>query len=54
MTDLRCDEALINLNGESSIQLSIELLGWRHMIETVRHLDLEMDHKPLPQETPED
>ena len=54
MTSLRCDGSLINLEGESSIQLGIDLLGQRHMIETVRYFDLEMDHKPLPWEMPKD
>ncbi|KAL0001463.1 hypothetical protein SO802_015244 [Lithocarpus litseifolius] len=54
MTSLRCDRAIINLEGESSIQLGIDLLRQRHMKEMVCYFDLETDQKPLPQETPED
>ena len=54
MTGLRCDGSLINLEGESSIQLGIDLLGWRHMTKTVCYFDLKMDHRPLPQEMPKD
>ena len=54
MTCLRCDGLLINLEGESSIQLGIDLLGWRHMTKTVCYFDLKMDHRPLPQEMPKD
>ena len=35
ITGLRYDEALIDLDGELGIQLSIELPGQRHMIKTV-------------------
>lgn len=54
MTSLRCDELLIDLEGKSGIQLSIELLGRRHTIEIVCYFDLEIEHRPLPQETLED
>ena len=35
MTGLRCDCPIINVEAESSIELSIELLGWRHITEIV-------------------
>lgn len=54
MTDLRCYGSIINLEGESSVQLGIDLLGWRHTTEMVRCFELEINHKPLPQETPKD
>ena len=54
MTGLGFDSPIINLKGESSTELSIELLGWRHMIETVRYFDLGIEHRPLPQDMLED
>ena len=54
MTSLSCDGLIINLEDELGIQLGIELLGQRRMIETICYFDLELDHKPLPQETLED
>ena len=45
---LRCDRPFIDLEGESGIQLSIELLGQRHMIEIVYYFDLEIDYRPFP------
>lgn len=54
MIGLQCDGPIINLEGESGIQLGIDLLGKRHTTETICYFDLEIDHKLLPQEMPED
>ena len=47
MTDLRCDGALINLGGESGIQLGIDLLGRRYTTKMIRYFDIEVDYMPL-------
>ena len=53
MTGLRCDEAFINLEGESGIRLGIDLLGRRYSNETIQYFDIKVDYKPLPQVTAE-
>ena len=54
MTSLRCDSLIINLEGESGIEISIKLLEQRHIAKSVRYFNLEMDHKPFPQKTLKD
>ena len=54
MTNLRCDGSIINLKGESGVQLVIDLLGRRNMTDVIHYYDIEMDYKPLPQVTPND
>lgn len=49
MTSLRCDRALINLEGESGTQLGINLLGRKYTTDTIRYLDIEADYMLLPQ-----
>ena len=51
MTDLRCDSALINLEGEFGTQLAIDLLGRRYSTDTIRYFNIKADYRPLPQET---
>ena len=41
MTGLRFDGALINLEGESGIQLGPKLLGRSYAIEMIYYIDLE-------------
>ena len=48
MTGLRCDEALINLEDESAIQLGIDLLERRYTTEMICYFNIEMDYRPLP------
>ena len=52
--DLWCDSPVINFAGELGTELGIELLRQRYKTETVSYFDLEMDQRPLPQETPKD
>ena len=54
MTDLRADGSIINLEGESGVQLDVDLLGRRYLSECVRYFDLETDYKPLSQAMPND
>ena len=54
MTNLQCDSLIINLEGESGIVISIELLEWSCIAKSVRYFDLEMDHRPFPQKTLKD
>lgn len=49
MTDLRYDEALTNLEGESSIQLGIDLLRRRYITDLICYLDVKVDYTLLPQ-----
>ena len=51
MTSLRWDGTLINLGGASGVQLGIELLRRRYLMDTIRYYDIEMDYRPLPQVT---
>ena len=48
MTSLRCDGTIINLEGKSGVQLGIELLGWKYMMNTIHYFDIEIDYKPPP------
>ena len=54
MTGLRSHGPTINLEGESGIQLGIDLLGHAYPSEHIRYFDLERDFKPLSQETLDD
>ena len=49
MTSLRCDGQLINLEGESGIQLGIDLLRRRFTTDTIRYPDIKVDYTLLPQ-----
>ena len=51
MTNLRCDGAIINLEGESGTRLVIDLLGRRYYSDTICYLDIEADYWPLHEET---
>ena len=50
-TDLRCDGALINLEGELGIQLDMDLLRGRYITDAIRYFDIESNYNPLPQVT---
>ena len=50
-TDLRCDGALINLEGELGIQLDMDLLRGRYITDTICYFDIELNYNPLPQVT---
>ena len=47
MTSVRCDRALINLEGESGIQLGIEFFGRRYTNDTIRYFNIKMDYMLL-------
>lgn len=53
MTNLQCDRPLIYLEGESSTQLSIDLLGRRYPSNNICYFNLEANYKPYPQATPD-
>ena len=44
MTGLRCDEALINLKGESGMHLGIELLRRRYSMDPICYFNIEIDY----------
>lgn len=44
MNSLRCDGAIINLEGESGTRLAIDLLERKYSIDTIRYFDLETDY----------
>jgi len=54
MIGLRFDGPLIDLEGESGIQLGVNLLGCRYSNESICYLDLEADYKPCSQAMPND
>ena len=54
MTSLRSHQPIIDLEGESSIQEGIDLLGHAYPSERVRYFDVERDYKPLSQAIPGD
>ena len=54
MTSLRRDGPLIDLDGESSTQLSIDLLGHWYSSKSICYFNLEADYKPYSQATPND
>ena len=54
MTSLRSHRPIIDLEGESSIQEGIDLLGHAYPSERVHYFDLERDYKPLSQAIPDD
>ena len=45
MTDLRCDDAIINLEGKSVTRL---VIGRRYFINMISYFDIEADYRPLP------
>ena len=47
MTSVRCDGALINLEGELGIQLGIDFLGRRYTNDMICYFNIKMDYKPL-------
>ena len=49
MIGLRFNGASISLEGKSSTQLGLELLGRRYATETIRYADLEADLTSRPQ-----
>ena len=48
MTSLRCDKALVNLEGELGTQLGIDLLKMRYIIEKICYFHIEADYRPFP------
>ena len=54
MTSLRSNGPIIDLEGESGIQLGIDLLGCRYSSERIHYFDLETNYKPLSKATPDD
>ena len=51
MTGLRCDGAIINLEVKLGTRLVIDLLKRRYSLDTIRYFNIEVDYRPLPQET---
>ena len=47
MTSLRCDEALINLEGVLGTQLGIDLLGRRYTVKTIHYFNIKADYRPF-------
>ena len=47
MTVVRCDKELINLEGESGIQLGIDFLGRRYTNDMIRYFNIKMDYMLL-------
>ena len=47
LTSLRSHGPIINLEGKSSVELGIDLLGRSYSSKYVRYFDLEMNFKPL-------
>ena len=54
MTGLSFEGAIINLEGMSSIQLGLDMLGRKYPIKTIRYFDLVSDYMLLPQRTTEE
>jgi len=54
MTGLRRDGPFIDLDGESSTQLSIDLLGHWYLSKSICYFNLEADYKPYSQVMPSD
>ena len=54
MTDLRADGSIINLEGESGVQLGVDLLGHRYLSGHIHYFDLERDYRSLSQVAPDD
>ena len=44
MTSLRCDGAIINLEGELGTQLAIDLLERRDSTDMISYFDIEADY----------
>ena len=47
MTSLRCDGALINLEGVLGTQLGIDLLGRRYTVKTIHYFNIKADYRPF-------
>ena len=47
MTGLRCDGALINLEGVLGTQLGIDLLGRRYTVKTIHYFNIKADYRPF-------
>ncbi|KAK9996752.1 hypothetical protein SO802_021438 [Lithocarpus litseifolius] len=54
VTDLSFEGAIINLDGVSSIQLGLNMLGRKYSTKTIRYFDLASDYVLLPQKTTEE
>ena len=54
MTVLRCDGALINLEGEWGKQLGIDLFRRRYTTQMICYFDIKVDYRPLLQVTADD
>ena len=54
MIGLRCNGALINLEGESGTQLGIDLLEKRYTTKTIHYFEIKANYKPLPWVTTDD
>ena len=54
MTGLNFEGAIINLDGVSSIQLGLDMLGRKYSTETIHYFDLVLDYMILPQRTTEE
>ena len=48
MIGLRCDGAIINLEGESGTQLGIDLLERRYSMNMICFFDIKVDYRLLP------
>ena len=47
MTGLRSNEPIIDLEGESSIQLGLDLLRRTYPTKSIHYFDLEREYKPF-------
>ena len=54
MNDLSFEGAIINLDGMSSIQLGLDMLGRKYFTKTIHYFDLVSDYRLLPQRTMEE
>ena len=54
MTGLSFKEAIINLDGVSGIQPSLDMLGRKYSIEIICYFDLVLDYMLFPQRTTEE
>ena len=48
MNDLSFDGAIINLDGMSSIQLGLDMLGRKYFTKTIHYFDLVSEYMLLP------
>ena len=54
ITDLSFEGVIINLDGMSSIQLGLDMLGKKYSTETIHYFELVSDYMLLPQRTIEE